>query len=191
MTSDFPAQWDEAWERIAALPAGGTILLLGGTDSGKTTFAAAVASRLAADSERIAVVDADIGQSEIGPPGTVAVAWARDDAAKLSDLKPAGTFFVGAFSASTLPLEHAAATHHAVRHARVRNADRILIDTSGYVTGPTARSLKCAKASLVLPDLLLAFGADTNTELAALSEAMVAPNRAGSSPVPSANKDCS
>lgn len=172
MTTDISPAWDDAFRRAASLPAGGTILLLGGTDTGKTTFAATLAARLAETSERIAVVDADIGQSEVGPPGTVGVAWARDDAAKLSDLRPAATFFVGAFSASSLPLEHATATAQAVRHARDRHAEKVLVDTSGYVTGPTARRLKCAKASLVRPDLILAFGADTNRELAALASAM-------------------
>ncbi|MBC8134275.1 MAG: hypothetical protein H8F28_00105, partial [Fibrella sp.] len=128
--SNPPDVWGPAQERIQSLPAGASVLLLGGTDTGKTTFAALVARSLAEDSERIAVVDADIGQSEIAPPGTVGVAWARSDAERLSDLKPAGTFFVGSFSASTLPLEHATATLQAVRHARERNAERILIDTT-------------------------------------------------------------
>ena len=162
--------WNPAAERIQSLPAGATVLLLGGTDTGKTTFAARVACHLAENSEHIAVVDADIGQSEIAPPGTVGVAWARADTERLSDLKPAGTFFVGSFSASALPLEHATATVQAVRHARERNAERILVDTTGYVIGPTARRLKCAKAALIQPDLILAFGANTNSELLALAQ---------------------
>ncbi|MBC8141939.1 MAG: hypothetical protein H7Y38_10915 [Armatimonadetes bacterium] len=164
--------WETVFERIASFPTGATVLLLGGTDTGKTTFAATAGSRLAETNERVAVVDADIGQSEIAPPGTVGVAWAREDAAKLSDLKPAAAFFVGAFSASALPLEHATATHRAVLHARARDANRILVDTSGFVTGPTARSLKCAKASLIQPDLILAFGADVNRELSDLANEM-------------------
>ncbi len=167
-----PEIWNPAIARVQSLPLGATVLLLGGTDTGKTTFAATVARTLAEDSERIAVVDGDIGQSEIAPPGTVGVAWARPDAERLSDLKPAGTFFVGSFSASTLPLEHATATMLAVRHARERNADRILVDTTGYVTGPTARRLKCAKAALIQPTLIIAFGADrSDGELLALARA--------------------
>ena len=158
MIDTFPDEWKPAWERIKALPKGGTVLLLGGTDTGKTTFTANFARALAQDSEQIAVVDADIGQSEISPPGTVSVAWARPQAVKLSDLKPGATFFVGTFSASTLPLEHATATTKAVRHARERNAERILVDTTGYIIGPTARKLKVAKATLIQPDLILAFG---------------------------------
>ncbi|MBC8137007.1 MAG: hypothetical protein H8F28_14090, partial [Fibrella sp.] len=168
--TEQPDVWNPAIARVQSLPDKSIVLLLGGTDTGKTTFAAQVARTLAEDSERIAVVDADIGQSEIAPPGTVGVAWARPDAERLSDLKPAGTFFVGSFSASTLPLEHATATHQAVRHARERNAERILVDTTGYVTGPTARRLKSAKAALIQPALILAFGADNNSELLALAQ---------------------
>lgn len=170
----FPDVWQRAKERIRSLAVGATVLLLGGTDTGKTTFAAQVARELAEDSERVAVVDADIGQSEIAPPGTVGVAWARPDAERLSELKPAGTFFVGSFSASTLPLEHATATLEAVRHARQRRAEHILVDTTGYITGPTARRLKSAKAALIRPDLILAFGADTNSELLALAQTAAA-----------------
>ena len=184
MATDFPVVWNPAYERVASLPTGATVLLLGSTDTGKTTFAAQVAARLAETSERVAVVDGDIGQSEIAPPGTVAVAWATPDAARLSDLKPAATFFVGAFSASTLPLEHAVATLQAVRHARARAADRVLVDTTGYVSGPTARRLKCAKALLIQPDLVLAFGADTNSELLALARTASAVCGAEVLPVP-------
>jgi polynucleotide 5'-hydroxyl-kinase GRC3/NOL9 len=179
-----PDGWGEAVSRIIALPPGSTALILGGTDTGKTTFAARVARELSEDSERIAVVDADIGQSEIAPPGTVGVAWARPSAERLSELKPAGTFFVGTFSASTLPLEHATATLEAVRHARQRHAERILVDTTGYITGPTARRLKAAKAALIRPELILAFGADTNGELLALAQTAAAVCGAELLPVP-------
>ena len=56
-------------------------------------------------------------------------------------------------------------------HARVRRADTVLVDTTGFVSGPTARRLKCAKAALIQPALVLAFGADTNPEMLALARA--------------------
>ena len=51
----------------------GICLLLGAADTGKTTLAAALAKH-AALSRPIGIVDADIGQSHIGPPATVG--WA-------------------------------------------------------------------------------------------------------------------
>src|SRR5882724_8235066 len=82
-TQHLPPDWLPGLEAIRALPAGGVALLVGATDRGKTTFAAMAAAILAGELSKVAVVDADIGQSEIGPPGTVGMAAARPDAAKL------------------------------------------------------------------------------------------------------------
>src|SRR2546428_12333862 len=54
----------------AAAPARAT-LILGTSDTGKTSLTARLAGALAARGERGAVVDADVGQSEIRPPPTV------------------------------------------------------------------------------------------------------------------------
>ena len=169
--AEIPAAWQEAFDRITALPPASVVLIVGDTDTGKSSFALAVARKLAETSERIAVVDADIGQGEIAPPGTVATAWMKPDATKAADLRPAATFFVGSFSASAVPLEHAVAAASAVRHARTRRADVVLVDTTGFVAGPTARRLKCAKAAVIQPALILAFGADTHPETFALARA--------------------
>jgi polynucleotide 5'-hydroxyl-kinase GRC3/NOL9 len=154
-TEETPAEWRPGLDALGALPDGAAALLVGPTDRGKTTFGALAARALAAQRERVAVVDADVGQSEIGPPGTVGVAWAHEAAAKLRDLKPARGFFVGAFAPAGVALEHAAATGQAVAWARARRARLVLVDTTGFVAGPAARRLKAAKASLVAPDLIL------------------------------------
>lgn len=106
----------------------------------------------AAGDARVAVVDADTGQSEIGVPGTVGVGWARPDAARLSDLDAAASFFVGALSPAAAALEHVAATAAAVRWARGRGAGTILVDTPGYVVGAGARRWLCALAQTLAPD---------------------------------------
>ena len=46
-------------------------MVVGASDTGKTTLTAYLAGALAARGETVAVVDADVGQSEIGPPTTV------------------------------------------------------------------------------------------------------------------------
>jgi polynucleotide 5'-hydroxyl-kinase GRC3/NOL9 len=106
----------------------------------------------------VAVVDADVGQSEIGPPGTVGVAWADANVARLHELKVAARFFVGAFAPVGVALEHAVATGQAAAWVRANGARRVLIDTTGFVAGPTARRLKLAKAQLIQPALVLGFG---------------------------------
>jgi polynucleotide 5'-hydroxyl-kinase GRC3/NOL9 len=169
----LPDEWQPGLDALRSLPDGAAAFLVGATDRGKTTFAAAAARSLSADVERVAVVDADIGQSEIGPPGTVGVAWARSDAAKLTDLKPAGVFFVGAFAPPPVALELVSATGRAAQWARSVGAKRLLVDTTGFVAGPAARRLKVYKAQAVAPALIVgvARGGEIDGLLAALSAA--------------------
>ena len=60
----------------------GICLILGAADTGKTTLAAALAT-YAAKSGPVGIIDADIGQSRIGPPTTVG--WALIEGSKTSN----------------------------------------------------------------------------------------------------------
>lgn len=170
----LPSEWKEGWEALRALPPGGVALLVGATDRGKTTFAAYAARALAAefadspDKRRVALVDADIGQGEIGPPGTVGVAWVSPETTKLSDLRANAVFFVGAFAPNMAALELAVAAGQATDTARSGGARIVLVDTAGWVSGPAARRLQIATAQAVRPSVILCFG----PEAAALAAAM-------------------
>lgn len=86
--------------RLQALPRGATVLLLGGTDTGKTFGARQLVAGFTQAGLSVAVVDCDLGQSEIGPPGTVGAGWAEPGRAygSLRDLAPLAAYFVGAAS---------------------------------------------------------------------------------------------
>jgi len=67
----------------------GKCLLLGASDTGKTTLAAAIAKRVASACP-VGFVDADIGQSHIGPPTTVGWALVEEPATDFSQLSVGG-----------------------------------------------------------------------------------------------------
>lgn len=171
-TLPLPDEWRPGLDALRGLPDGAAALLIGATDRGKTTFTTLTAQALAAEGGRVAVVDGDIGQSEIGPPGTVGVAWADARTPKLHDLEARATFFVGAFAAHVAALEHAAAVGQAVHWAQANGAKRILVDTTGFVSGPAARRLKVAKAQIIQPALIL--GLSKGDEIAPLVSALAA-----------------
>lgn len=155
----------EALQAIAALPEGSRILLIGGTDTGKTTFARGAINFLAGERAiAAALVDCDIGQSEIGPPGTIGIAVVRPGderlpVASLHSLPLLDAAFVGA----TAPPGHLLAMlSGAVRMASVAERDldgrgRVLIDTSGFIAGPAARALLHAMGQALDPALILGF----------------------------------
>ncbi len=144
---EIPAQWEGplhevrgGWQRV---------IILGATDTGKSTLCWWLARELSEDS-RTAVVDADVGQSRIGPPA--AVGWRFTDA-------DSGEFcFVGEVTPAPHPADCVAGTIRLVQRAEAAGADSVVVDTSGYVDGPGAISLKKAKIELLAPVLVIALG---------------------------------
>jgi polynucleotide 5'-hydroxyl-kinase GRC3/NOL9 len=145
-------------------PPRGRFLLLGAADTGKTTLLNALANRLA-QSRPVALVDADIGQSHIGPPTTVG--WTVVDrrcspgALGWETITPGGGGATGgiAFVGDITPVGHllqlTAAMVSCVEQA-AQTADVVLIDTPGLVTGGAACTLWWTLQRLLRPQRILA-----------------------------------
>src|SRR5437867_9995207 len=129
-------------------------LILGTSDTGKTSLAARLAGALAARGDRVAVVDADVGQSEIGPPTTVGLGRVTGELARLADAEVLALEFVGDTSPVRYIRETAEATGRLVRRALSAGFERVLVDTGGLVEGPLGLALKRAKIRAVDPDLV-------------------------------------
>ena len=140
------AEWQTALDALTAAP--GTTLLLGGVDVGKTTFTRLLANRLVAAGHAPAILDADLGQSEIGPPACVGLAFCDAPVLALSDLKPHALAFVGSASPPGYLLEHVAAMRRLADLAANRP---LIVDTSGYLRGAGARRLNQTAFDLLSP----------------------------------------
>ena len=130
-------------------------MIVGESEAGKTSLTAWLAGELATAGDRVGVVDADLGQSEIGPPTTVGLGRIRGRVTRLADAECLALEFVGATSAARCLRETALATARLVDRARALGIDRILVDTSGLVAGYFGRALKRLKIDAVRPDLLV------------------------------------
>lgn len=127
-------------------------MVIGPVDTGKTTFCHRLA-RAAVDAGLPAVlVDADLGQSEIGPPACVSLAVAREPFERLSDLRVASSAFVGSISPQWALTEHVAATCRMANEAMRREERLVICDTTGYANIPWAERLKRAKLEALDPD---------------------------------------
>ena len=132
----------------------GTLLLLGAADTGKTTLMDALAERLARR-QPVALVDADTGQSHIGPPTTVG--WTlRETRSGAPNMAAArGIAFVGDVTPVGHLLQLVAALALCVEQAR-QAADVVLIDTPGLVAGGAACSLWWTVQRLLRPERIVA-----------------------------------
>lgn len=131
-----------------------TIMVIGGSDTGKTTVVKEL-SRSCALKEKTAVVDVDPGQSNIGPPTTVAWAKIEEKFDNCDQLKAQHFYFVGDTSprGNLLPLTVGARVMwnraHSVCH-------RIVVDTTGLVKGGIGKVLKLHLIDLLSPELIVA-----------------------------------
>ncbi len=92
--------WQPTISEIVAAP--GVAMVVGAVDTGKTRFCLELCRAALEAGVPTAIVDADVGQSEIGAPGTVGMAMVDRPVEALSDLKPKRLHFVGA----TTPADH-------------------------------------------------------------------------------------
>jgi len=169
---DVPSAWRPALETARA---GGTLLLMGAVDSGKSTLAALLASQACAAGRKTAVVDADVGQSSVGPPACVGMARVTRNIESLDDLRADAIDFVGASSPKGHLLQ-CAASACAMAAVAQREAETVIVDTTGLIAGPFGRAFKGAKVRLLDPDVVVALQVEDEVEH------LVAPYRRRSRP---------
>lgn len=143
---------DELWKIIEA-PENRLILVIGASDTGKTTFIESIARTLSYKFS-LAIVDLDMGQSHIGPPTTIG--WARipADFRDLNSLKEEDFYFTGTVTpaGSLLP----AITGARLMVDRAMTAcDKVIVDTTGLISEPAGRALKHFKIEILRPDLII------------------------------------
>lgn len=145
----------EYGEALARAAEAALTVVLGDTDTGKTTFVTALANTCTARGLSMGLVDTDLGQSEIGPPTTIGLGRVRGVLGRAADAELAALHFVGATSPPGHLLSIVVGTRRLVERARAEGLDRVVVDTSGLVAGELGRVLKQAKIDLLDPDLLV------------------------------------
>jgi polynucleotide 5'-kinase involved in rRNA processing len=133
----------------------GLAMLMGSVDTGKTTLALQSARLAIGAGRTVALVDADVGNSTVGPPACVGLKVLRT----LEDIDnvhtPDRLHFVGTITPARLVLQQVVATVAMVDKARAL-ADLVILDTTAVVSGVAGETLKYHKAELCRPDKVVA-----------------------------------
>jgi len=151
---DIPPAWEAAAGRFLEL--GGVTMVLGGADTGKSTLCRYLVYRAYLAGEPTALVDLDLGQSHLGPPGALGLGLFPPRFPGDQGLFPEGLYFIGQTSPVGAVLEVAVGCRVLVDEARARGVQRVVVNTSGLIQGPAACRLKQAELELLQPRLLLA-----------------------------------
>lgn len=190
MTQEYQINAD--WKRLAEqiVKPNQRVLVLGASDTGKTTFCRYLIDTARTAALKVALVDADIGQSQIGPPTTVGMklyefedtvninpsennsldtnsspSENKGEASRIgSDLGADEIYFVGAISPQRNLLPILTGTRLMVDSAIDAGADFIVIDTTGYIHDGAAAMLKQQKIDLIRPNHTVCIGRTKNLD---------------------------
>ncbi|MDF2955330.1 MAG: Polynucleotide 5'-kinase [Candidatus Alkanophagales archaeon MCA70_species_2] len=144
-------------EEIESLLSKGSVVvfLLGCVDVGKTFLATTLANIFCARGYGVAVVDADVGQSDIGPPCSIGVGVLERPVKILSEAKLAAIFFIGSTSPQRCEQECLRNVAAAVERAKGL-ARLVIVDSTGWVQGEDAKRFKLSEIKCVAPDIIAA-----------------------------------
>ena len=136
---------------------GKKLMVIGGSDSGKSTFILYLANEIFKIGKKVGVLDLDIGQSNIGPPGTIGFGKVRKNLNNLSEIKPEKMYFIGEVSPKGNLLQLVVGSFKLLKEMEKEFLDYILIDTTGLVNGIIAEVLKHNKIEVLDPDYIIIF----------------------------------
>ena len=154
--STIPNSWNKPLEAILNIqkkPA--VVLVLGKNDSGKSSFCVYLVNKLVDGKCRVAVLDGDLGQSDIGSSGTVGYAVTSKPVTELYDLKLENAFFIGVTSPIAATAKAIGGLASLKAEILQRPVDFVVVNTDGWVSGDDAVQYKVALVEELKPDVIV------------------------------------
>lgn len=162
--STIPSSWRMALTEIFSLHRPVTVMVMGGVDSGKTSFCTFLANEALKMKRKTAVVDADLGQSDIGPPSTIGFSRITSYVRDLFEIEAEGAYFVGVTSPTGAVKGVLEGLTTLKNKALEVGTDFLIVNTDGWVEGEDATEYKISLVDLVDPDMVV--GIQSGEELA-------------------------
>lgn len=155
---------ERAWEEVfdALVVTKGIAMILGETDSGKSTLARYLVERFVSRKLPICLLDADVGQSSLGLPGTISMKVFISS----GDLR-AYTYETMSFVGTVNPANAIALITSTVQRMALdcsRKVGSVLVDTTGLVAGEVGAKLKISKIKALSPSVLIALQRERELE---------------------------
>jgi len=144
------------WERIRPESLKGTVMVIGESDSGKSTFARYLFLQLCRCHKRVAFLDCDVGQSTLGLPTTMNLALYGGEPPAFPPRGDRFSYFVGSTSPRGHMLPTVIGAYKLQKKAQELGAEVIVVDTTGLVSRVAGGgALKQWKIELLEPSVLV------------------------------------
>ena len=150
--STIPPSWSLAAEALGEMNQG-KVALIGPTDVGKSTLCVYLVNRLLG--QKLSMIDADVGQADLGPPTTIARAEPKKSITSLTELVPDARIFIG----HTSPGQVKGKLIDGIQRLSAGAEDSVtIINTDGWITDPEAIQYKIDLIAQTKPDLVIGLG---------------------------------
>jgi polynucleotide 5'-hydroxyl-kinase GRC3/NOL9 len=150
----IPRSWMLVTERIVGNDSS-KVLVFGPTDVGKNALCTLLINASLKRRVPVCVIDADVGQAEIGPPTSIAMGIPRRPILTLSEIKPYASIFVG----DTTPSRVRDRLIDGVERLNALSENRFtVINTDGWILGEEAVAFKGELIQAIKPDIVLLVG---------------------------------
>jgi polynucleotide 5'-hydroxyl-kinase GRC3/NOL9 len=132
----------------------GISVIIGATDSGKSTLVRYLIDRFISGNIKVCLVDSDVGQSSLGLPGTISMKLfvSEND---LEDFRYEKMSFVGTLNPAKNIASIIKQTKRLSDFCREKSY-AVLVDTSGLISGEAGKALKDAKIRALKPQHVIA-----------------------------------
>lgn len=170
----IPESWNHPIQVLRETEKKPTIIMVIGTsDSGKSSFCTYLFNKLIENKGRVAVLDGDFGQSDIGPSASVGYGIASKQITELYRLKLQNGYFLGVISPVSATSKIIEGLKSILTEICQRQADYILINTDGWISNEDAVDYKIALIEVLKPDLVV--GIQVQNELEPLRAKLTQP----------------
>ena len=135
----------------------GTLMVIGASDTGKSTLARYLFQELCRAGVRAAYLDGDVGQSTLSLPTTMTVALSsRPGGERFNPHGPRATYFVGSTTPRGHMLPMVVGAYRLQQKALALGADAVVVDTTGLVDpAEGGQALKQWKIELLAPSVVI------------------------------------
>lgn len=168
--STIPLSWRKTSEELLLHKTPLIAMVMGGVDSGKSSFCTFLVNNAIKKQLKVALIDADLGQSDVGPPSTVGCCYVKNFIKDPFDIKAEDAHFVGL----TSPSKVVDAVVESLKNFKERmlsgGAEFIVVNTDGWVEGEEAIQYKVKITENVKPNFVVVI--EQKNELAPLMRAL-------------------
>jgi polynucleotide 5'-hydroxyl-kinase GRC3/NOL9 len=156
----FPS-WREAGDVLKQ--SRGLVVILGDVDVGKSTLSTYLANMCFDHGIRTSIIDADVGQADIGPATTISSSTVSNHIIGLQDLKPERSYFIGDTSPSSVSDKLVQSITH-LRDEVTARSEVVILNTDGWVGDEEAVRYKLQLLNSLQPNLVLGLSSDNRLD---------------------------